>query len=321
MSNGNHLIDLTQYKDSLKNKYKSDLGKINIEDGPIKVLYIGKTIQQPMLGPFIEAIGETGGVQKKDVEVYTIYNVASKGFNNGPFVQSEPFTTEELKQFHPKVTAVEDLGNYSLDEFNLKTEFTIIFCCFEMQYAMNWRFALIKLLKVLTKGGILYFSELGGDISILNGQFGNLSNDVDQVLENFLVFKTRRNEKYYWSPEISITDYKEKEKFLWKMFDQVEEKTFIADNKIPLTTDNILNYHRDSFTFLSHGMSPSESETLISECFEIKQVELSHSFKLYSAIGFKLIQNESRFSTRDSNSLAESIQTVNDYSLESIGKK
>jgi len=142
----------------------------------------------------------------------------------------------EKQELTQKLTITFKIYNFDFDVetkfFNQAIEFDLIIAEYLLHHLLNWRIGLIKLLKMLKIGGCLIMSERKGDIALLDGNFKGFDYNKkikDSKKGKFYEFISeyfrRKNEFFYWNPEIQASDYSNAENFLSPFF-EIHRKEF-----------------------------------------------------------------------------------------------
>lgn len=363
-------IDLNLFQSQLKQVYLNDTKVSNFisNDSPVyNILYIGNHIKAPMLSSFISIMKQkidrkfrsinNPKVQKK-VIIWGCSTRNAVGFSTQPFetanstgsLKTKKHTSssnfqiiyKDLTKSGVKINLnnlrkQHILDNNPNESFNF--EFETIFCYFEMHNLTNWRLSTIYLLDLLSENGTFYFADLGGDISILDGNLNTNfethlkdngkkeKKDIKNIKEAFSKFKQERNEQFYWSPEISLTDYSALQHFLSSFFHQISKNNLktTQNNHLILNKSTLKSYRNSkTFSFLYENI-PEKCSVKIKNT----EVRMDYTINIYLARNFnrerlaKLKNEADTFlvESRVTTPFVKSLNEIPDFSADGLGRK
>ena len=256
-------------------------------------------------------------------------------------IKIEGYDANGLK-FHPVITSINDYKRIEIINLyadretlskslqnlygNVLPTFDIIFCCFELHFCLNWRYSLVNLLKHLSEGGIFIFSEISGNLSLMDGNFiPKVTDDIEAGKLNknthdlFKTFGKERTEYHYWKPEISFSNYVETQSFLSPFFQksinaigESKEKNPSVQFTFEKFKENIVN---GNYSYLNIGLNEKSKNKLI-KCllpFNEWTDNLTYGIKLFVANGFNAEKYNRQNISWNYSTFSKNIQSINEF--------
>ncbi|MCB9266407.1 MAG: hypothetical protein H6558_15365 [Lewinellaceae bacterium] len=225
-------------------------------------------------------------------------------------------------------------------------KYDVIFSCFALHFALNWRIQLLNLLNQLKPEGLFCFSEAKGDFMFLDGNFSHKEDFLhprgeehtsqepqrEAFIDFLLKFESERIEKgFYWQPEIRMADYGVLKNHIMPLFEGIEKyDSPLLEHKTTLRDIITLWLKKQLISYFKIGVQPDDPKAdEYLENFNKKTLDnplhLKKGFSFFLARKFRGLRllEEGRIPNLRwafDNHLNK-IRKINDNKYETLGKK